>query len=80
MKSAGSKYWSAMKFGCMLGLKYWLRALVAPVIGAYRALVREADRANAEIDAFNAKVFGKAPGSDGAEGPQSKSEFQQLAR
>jgi hypothetical protein len=80
MKSAGSKYWSAVKFGCMLGLKYSLRVLVAPVIGACRGLMKEADRANAEIDAFNAKLFGEVRGSGGAEGPESKSEFQHLAR
>ena len=80
MKSSLAKYWGAVKFGIVLGLKSWPRITVSPFVGAFRGLVKEAERVQAEIDAYNARDFGGASCSTGAGGRESKSEVHQLAR
>lgn len=58
MNGSCAKYWGAAKFGFMLGLKYSARILVFPFVGALRGFLNEVDRANAEISAYNSRVFG----------------------
>ena len=64
MKSTFAKCWDAMKFGVLLGLKFWPRIAVSAFVGAYRGLLNEADKLQAEIIAYNVRTFGEPPWSE----------------
>jgi len=80
MKRSYAKYWSAVKFGFLLGVKSWPRITVSPFVGAFCGMLKEVRRMRAEIDAYNAKLFGDAHDSKGVEGCEPKGEFHHLAR
>lgn len=66
MKGYFRKCWGAVKFGAVLGLKFWPRIVTALVAGACRGFMKEVDRVQAEIGDYNARVFGPLPWSKSA--------------
>ncbi len=68
MKSSIAKCWDATKFGVLLGLKFWPRVIASVFAGAFRGLVSEADKLQAEINAYNVRVFGEPPWSKRVKG------------
>ena len=55
MSGFWAECWRLTKFSLLLAVKSWPRITVAPIVGAFHGVQKEARRMHAEIDAYLAK-------------------------